>query len=886
MTAGTTLRVALSRALDLLRRRPRDERLTEEIQAHLDQLTDDYVARGMTPADARMAARRAFGGIDQVKAVYRDQRGLPFLDALTQDVRFAVRRLSRDRPFAITGVLVLGLGIGVNNMLFTIVNAHTIRGLPIDRVDRVVFISTFDDRTQDRGLSYPEFEDLRSVADSFVGLAAFTNAPVVVGGDGHAPERLDATFVSANAFPLIGTQPLIGRGFAAEDDRPGAGRVAMLGSGAWLSRYAGDRAILGRSILVNAIPSVVIGVMPDRSGFPSTAEIWLPLWQAPGLETQKRGTRTLHVFGRVRDGVSVAAARVEVESIAERLSHEHSDTSKNNRARVVPINERFLGRLTHPAWLAFMTAGFLVVFISCANVANLMLASAVHRTREIAIRTSLGASRRRVVRQLLIEGIVLATVGGTLGLGIALAGVRLFRSAIPENVLPYWLDYSMDARVAAALVGVSFATVFVFALLPAIHASKTDVNRALKDDGGMGTGSRGARRWMTAFLTAEFALAVVLLAQVAESLPDQKPPLPSDLVMDTTEVLTAAITLPGDTYRTPDQRFEFYRQLDERLRSVPDVSSMSVAGVLPLFGAAERQLDIEGRAPTDRESWPTVRTVAIGRGYFETLGLALVRGRDFEERDGTPGRAHVIVNERFAQMFFGEQDPIGQRIAVAAPDAVEAPPNWLTIIGVSPAIRQRPSTDVDPIAYLPYRATTPSSFALLVRSRTETAALASRLRDELMAIDANLALYRMRTMAQVLRDAQWNGRVSGMLIFVLTFIAVGLSTVGLYAITAHGVSQRTREIGLRMALGARPQQVVRMIVQRALAQLAIGFIAGIACSVMWARLFLPRRPDVPAFDPQPLIVIAATLAVVAAIACFVPARRATRLDPVAAIRHE
>ncbi len=468
------IRVFLSRALGLVFRRRRDEIVAEEIQLHLDQLTDDYVKRGMTLTEAQAAARRAFGGIEQTKEAYRDQSGLPFVDAFVQDVRFAVRLLRRDRAFSLTAVLVLGLGIGVNNMLFTIVNAHTLRGLPIDHVERVVYISTFDDRAPDRGLSYADFEDLRNAA-RHVSLAAFVNAPIVVAEDNRVAERLDGAFISQNAFDLLGAEPVLGRGFSPNESRPGAEGVAILGSGVWTSRYGADRNVLGRSIRVDGRAAVIVGVMPADSGFPSSAEVWLPLAQMPGLTAQARDARTLSVFGRMADGVTLAEAKAEIESVVERLSRDHPDTSRNVRARVVPINERFLGRLTDPAWLAFMTVGCLVVLISCANVANLVLANAARRAREIAIRSSLGASRRRVLRQLLIEGTVLAAVGGALGMTLAMGGVRLFRTAVPPNVLPYWLDYTLDVRVFLALVAVSVATVFVFGFPTALHSSKTDV---------------------------------------------------------------------------------------------------------------------------------------------------------------------------------------------------------------------------------------------------------------------------------------------------------------------------------------------------------------------------------------------------------------------------
>jgi putative ABC transport system permease protein len=906
----TALRVLLLRLLDVVLARRRDARLKEEIESHLGLLTDEYEARGLTPAAARAAARRAFGGIDQIKADYRDQRGLPLFDALTQDLRFAVRILGRDRGFAATAVLVLGLGIGVNNMLFTILNAHTIRGLPIDRVDRVLFISTIDDRSMERGVSYLDFRDMHAAAKTFGAMVAFTNAPVALAGDGHVPERHDASFVSAHAFSLIGTQPVSGRAFASDDDRPGAPPLVVLSSGLWRSRYGSDSGIVGRSIFVNDISATVIGVMPERSGFPSNAEIWLPLAQFPGLLAQRRDTRTLRVFGRLRDGIAVAAARAEVEGIADQLSGEHPDTNKNVRARVVPINERFMGRLTDPAWMAFMATGVLVVVISGANVANLMFARAIYRRREIAIRSSLGATRRRVMRQLLIEGGVLASLGGLAGLGAALAGVRVFRTAIPENVLPYWqFDYSMDARVFVALVGVSVATVFVFALLPAVHASRTDVVAVLKGGGRSGSDQRAPQRWSTAFLVAEFALTVVLLATAAVSVRIAKPTLPSDAVIDTREILTATVTLPETKYRTSQQRIDFYRRLQERLGAIPGVLSTSVASALPRSGAAEEQLQIDGR-PLDNDKRQPVLTVAVGPRYFATLGLTLPRGREFSSADLSSGPAYAIVNDAFARRFFSGQDPLGRRIALtlpstpaasapsapSGPSASSAPsapsalsataPTWLTIIGTAPDVRQRSAPAPDALVYRLIDITAPPSASLLVRSRTSPEILRPLLDEQLAAIDPTLPLYKVHTMKQVIRDSEWVGRISSRLATVLTLIAVMLSTVGLYAVTAHAVGQKRQELGVRIALGARPMQVIGVIVRRAVFQLTVGFAAGIGCTMVWAWLFSSGSAEVKPTDPQPLMMVAAMLLVLAVTACIVPARRAIRLDPVAAIRRD
>jgi putative ABC transport system permease protein len=878
------VRVLLSRALDLVFRRRRDDRLSDEIQEHLDLLTEDYIAHGMAPGDARAAARRAFGGVEQMKETYRDQRGLPFVDALGQDLRFALRLLHRDRGFTVTATLVLGIGIGVNNMLFTILNAHTIRGLPIDDVDRVIYVSSFGDRAPNQGVSYPDFQDMRTAVEPLVDLAAFSSAPVNVSGDGQAAERLDGAYVTENAFGLLGISPVLGRGFSAEDHRPGAQTVALLGDAAWASRYRSDPAVVGRSVQLNGAPAVIVGIVPERAGFPSTARVWLPIAHLPDLVSQERDDRSLGVFGRLRDGVTVAEVREALESVAERLSRDHPDTNRNVRARVVPINERFLGRVTEPAWLAFMTVGFLVVLISCANVANLVLATSVQRAREIAIRTSLGASRRRVLRQLLTEGAILASIGGLAGLGLATAGVRIFESAIPENVLPYWMDYSIDARVLSALVAVSLGTVVVFGVLPAIRASKADVTGVLKEDGPAGTHGRATQRLSTAFLAAEFGLAVVMLAHLTLSLRDNSSGLPTDDAIVTTKVLAAEITLPQETFKSNEQRSAFYARLRERLGANLGVSSASLAGVAPGQGQiAEEEIEIEGRPAAPPESRPRVLTISVTPDYFETFGLTLIRGRDLSEKDGAPGQAHAIVSERLARQFFEGDDPIGRRVFLLPRTGGSEARRSFSIVGIAPDIRQRRSADPDAIVYVPLRMAAPATATLLVRSRTEGEDVVPFLRQEVHALDSNLPLYRIRTMAQAIRDTQWNGRLAARLIQTLTAIAVGLSIAGLYAVTVYGISQRTHEIGLRMALGARTPQVAGLIARRVAGQLAIGLLVGFLFTMLWDRTF-PGPPGTGITDPRSLAIVVAVLVSLAAIACWAPIRRATRLEPLTAIR--
>jgi putative ABC transport system permease protein len=482
---------------------------------------------------------------------------------------------------------------------------------------------------------------------------------------------------------------------------------------------------------------------------------------------------------------------------------------------------------------------------------------------------------------MLIEGGVLAALGGVLGLGVASGGVRIFRAAIPETVLPYWLDYSLDVQVLMALVAVSAGTIVVFALLPAIHASRADLTTVLKDGGRSGTGIRG-RRWTAAFLAAEFGLAVVLLSHLVVNIRSSGPPLSSDEAIDTPEVLTATITLPAEKYKTADQRAAFYEEVVQRLGAHTHIASVSFAAAPPLLGAEDVRVDVPGVPRSDTES--VARSVAVGPAYFKTLGIALVRGRELLEKAGNAGEA--VINEPFAGAFFAGRNPIGERVAVRSRESAAAEPIWMTIVGVAPSLRHRPGSQTDAVVYVPFGARAPASATLMARSRADTPALTALLRTVVAGVDPNLPLYRVRTMSQVMRDALWNGRLSNRLFLTLTCIAVALAMVGLYAVTAHGVTQRTQEIGLRMALGARPRQIVRLIAARVAAQVAVGFVAGIVLTRLWDSIFSSGRADVTATDPRSLLGVAVILTGMASIACFVPARRATRLDPVAAIRHE
>jgi putative ABC transport system permease protein len=880
-----TLRTLLARVTNLLRGRRREQELDGEIEQHLEFLAQDHMRRGLSPPEARDAALRSFGGVDRIRSLTREQSGFRGLDDLVQDAKFALRLLIRNPRFAFGAILVLGLGIGINNMYFTLIYGHTMRGLPIEQPDRVLHVSAVGHRDANQPLSFPEFEDVRH-ARALSGAGAFAVAPMTLSEEDRAPDRYVGAFVSAAAFDIIGVAPIYGRGFSLTDDQQGAPAVVLINQRVWESRYGRDPAILGRSVRVDGVILTIVGIVPDRSGFPSTAEVWQPVGQMNGLDRMNRDARTLQVFGRVRDGVEVAAAAAEVEALVTRTDQGHSRNDEKVRGHVVPISQHFFGRPTDPAWIAFIAAATLVLVVSCANAANLMLARASLRARELAVRGSLGASRLRVVRQLLVESVVLAAIGGAVGCGVSIIGARFAQTFVPENALPYWLHYRMDVSVLVALIAVSLATILVFGLLPAMQASKTDVNEVLKAGGRSGTWARASSRWTTAFLTAQFGLTVILVAYAVADIQTRGPELRSDATIDAADLLSASVTLPRGQYQAPDDRLGFYRTVYERLGAIAGVSSLSIGSALPRRGATEIRLRLEGvQDGTDARVW----TVSVGPRYFQTLGLSATVGREFVAADGLHGNGNVVVNQRFVELFSASKNPVGRRVRLSNPDASGIDGEWLTVVGVMPDIRHR--DDVDPMVYLPLNQTASATVSVLIRTSGDQSPIIQRLRDEMRRVDPNLPLYRVMTMPQAIDEVAWVGEMSSHLARTLTIAALLLAVAGLYAVTATTVGQRSREIGLRMALGAQAWQVRRLIIRRAAIQVGLGLVFGILCTMAWDAAFFndrsARDPSISRFaSPAIVAPTAVLLAIVTLAACVVPVRRATRLDPVRVLRDE
>ncbi len=817
---------------------------------------------------------------------------------LWEDVRFAARLLLKDKWFSLIAAIALAMGIGVNATVFTFVNAVLIRGLPIADPDRTLAVDSYDRaRSRGMGASYLDYRDWKDNTRTFETFGAYNGTVANVSDEGQPPERFNGSHISANGLGILGTTPMLGRNFVAEDDRPGAAAVVIIGHSMFLNRYGSNPSVIGRTIRVNDTPATVIGVMPEGFKFPFNTDLWLPLSQIPNLESQKRNSRQLQAFGHLAPGVTRQQAQSELINISKKLESENPDTNKDVQARVQTFNESQNGGPIRTVFLSLMGAVAFVLLIACANVANLLLSRATNRAREISVRMSLGASRWRVIRQLLIESVMLAAISGLGGLGIAAIGIRLFDRATQDVGRPYWIQFTMDGTVFGFFALICLGTGIIFGLAPALHISKTDVNEVLKEGGRSGSAGARASRWTGALMVAELTLTVVLLAGAGFMMKNFVTLYSLDLGIDTSRLLTMALALPERKYPAVEQRLAFYERLEERLRSNPRIEAVTITSNAPMQGGFLRKLTIDGKPLDQGQQAPNVTMLTIDPQYFKTVGLSLQRGRDLTDEDGMSGRESAIVNQRFAALHFPNEDPIGRRITLAIDLQGGAPPQGgipvsltATIVGIVPNLRQRDFQlpDPDPIAYLPFR-TDPRGFMnLLVRSAGDPNLMTPILREEVRAIDPDLPLFGIRTMDASLAQARWPFRIFGSMFAIFALIALTLSAVGLYAVTAYAVSQRTQEIGLRMALGAQRDQVAWLFLRRSFIQLAIGLTLGVAGAFGVGALFSSTDLLVQNSGRDPITIggIALLLALVAIAASVLPARRATRLDPMLALRRD
>jgi predicted permease len=879
------VRSFLSRLRAFWRHASSDRDFEQELEAHVDRLVEDNLRRGLSPEQARRAARLRLGNAASLQEQHRRARGLPGLDAVLQDLRFALTLIVCGRGFSLAALLALALGIGANTVGFTIVYGALVRSLPFEAADDLYVLSWNLRSGRRANASVGDLQSWRAQTQAFEALAGYSSAVVNLSDESDLPEQVDATYVTSNAFGVLRQRLLLGRDFTAADEQPGGNVVVVIAARLWRSRYAADPAALGRLVRINGGPATIVGVMPDGMAFPESTDVWAPFVPTEGQRTGN--ARVLRVFGRIADRVPIAAARAEFGAIAAGMMAASPDRLKDvNGIRIETFQSRFIGGAGRPMFITVLGAVSFVLLIACANVANLLLSRGSERAREIAVRSAIGASRARIVRQLLIESVVLAALGGAGGLLLSSMALPIFESQIAQS-LPYWVTFRLDPLAFAYVSGVCLLTAAVFGVVPALQISKRGHADILKDGGRGISGGLRARRFSGAIVVAQIGLTMVLLVGASLMIRSFVTLYFIDIGIPIDGLVTMRVQLPPSKYASAVARRGFFDRLAPLVRSIPGVEAAAITTGVPPLDGGERFIEVEGRGPAS----PTmVGTVTITPEFFDVVQAPLRRGRGFHATDGAPGAAHVIVNAHFAKRFFGDADPVGQRIRFTVRDPAPGAPvdSWRTIVGICPDIGQGSSIDeyANAVVYIPYRQEAPASASLLLRSRLPPSTIMAAVRHEVQALDADQPVHGLQTVSQVLEGDRWWQRTWGVVFGVIAAIALVLSSVGLYAVIACSVAQRTQEIGVRMAVGAARNQVVWLVLRRGVWHVAQGVALGTIGWLALANVMPGGLEGISAVDPLALTAVAALLTGVCLAACVVPARKATRVDPVIALRAE
>jgi putative ABC transport system permease protein len=791
--------------------------------------------------------------------------------SLMEDVRFGFRTLSKNPGFTAVAITALALGIGVNATVFSLSNAILFKNLPFANSDHVLYIISTNS-TKPRwynGISYPDYLELRARLKSFDAVGASTQVSADISDHTASPEGYHGARVTVNTFSLLGQKPIAGRDFLPADGEPGAAPVAILSYKVWENRYGKDLSVVGRTVRIDEEPTTIIGVMPQRLDFPRETEVWKPLVLKE--EYMKRENRRFQLYGHVAKPSILKSASVEVNTVMQNLAAAYPITNKNIGGRVIDYNEYFAGNESE-------------IRIACANVANLQLGRAVSRMREISIRVALGAGRWRIIRQLLVESLILSIAGGVIGWMIAIWGTRTFDNAVIAAGKPPAIDFSMDLRALIYLAVITIGTGLLFGLAPALRLSRLDVNTSLKDGGRGSSGGRG--KYLSGLLVVvEMALAVVLLAGAGLMIRSFLNAYRGDIGIRIDNILTMEIQLPNKNYLKPEQQLAFFDRLKPRIGALPGVESATVTSNIPLSGSWGFPYEVEGEPQPDARLRPNIDTVITTLDYFRVMGDQILAGRDFTAADGLPSSMTVLVNRQFAQGILKDENPLGRRIRLYKKDVAQP---WLTVVGVVPNLPYNNQTRAkrDPTIYIPYRLETTSSMFVAARTSVPPSTLKQAFRHEVQAIDDGLPVLNLRTMDEQMEQRNWPYRVFGSLFAIFAAIALVLASVGLYAVIAHSVSQRTQEIGVRMALGATGSNVMRLVFSQGMTQLAIGLVIGLGAALGVTKVLKALLVDVSPSDPLTFIITALVLTMAAAGGCLIPARRAMRVDPIEALRHE
>lgn len=809
------------------------------------------------------------------------------MDALLKDLRFGIRMLVKHPGLTLFSIVTFGLGIGLTTTVFSIVNGAILKGLPFEGAERIMWVARTNpsEDIERMGVNAPDFFAWGERQTAFESIAAFTGQPVNLAEEGTAPERLLGASFSVDMFSVLNVKPMLGRGFLDGEDRPGAEPVIVLGYDLWQDRFGRSKDVLGMSVRANGVMRTVVGVMPEDFGFPERQQVWMPLEIDPN-STDREGGASFTVIARLNPSSSVDEAKVQMATIAGQLEEEYPESNEGIGAIVSPITEQVVGAEITALLFTMLGAAVGVLIIACVNVANLLLARASVRTREVSVRTALGASRGRVIQQLLGEVMILALAGGAVGVGLAYAGTTWFTRALASNPPPFWMSFGLDGQVLFFVVAVTFVAALVSGLAPALQATKADINEALKDE-GRGSSGMSASRFTGALVVAEVAVSCGLLIASGLMISSVARIRTVDMPFAIDNVFTARINLPLIEYPDTTSRLEFYAALLPQLEAIPGVESATLSDGLPASGNGTRVFQVEGESYAADTDYPIAREGIVTPGYFRTYHTEVLQGRAFTVQDRAGNQPVAVVNRSFVEQFFPNDDPLGRRIRMGRED-LDA--EWLTVVGVVPDLRMEGfgNNNSSPVGfYIPIAQSGVGNFVSIAAYATgEPMAVTTEVRKAVMAIDANLPIFDVLSMREVVRNQTWFYRVFGTLFMAFGAAALFLASVGLYGVMSFAVTRRTQEMGIRMALGAGGPELVKLVMRKGLGQLAVGLTIGLGLAVLAAGPIQIILFDVSARDPMVFGLVIAALGGVGTVASLLPARRVTRVDPVVALSPE
>ena len=872
------------------RRKRMLQQLDDEIREHIETETQDNIARGMSPEEARYAALRKFGNVTQVKEDTREVWSSVWLEQLQQDVRFALRMLRKSPGFTAVAIFTLALGIGANSAMFSVVNGILLRSLPFKEPSRLV---TVLDTKPSKGVDWlyvspNRFEEWVRRNTTFDQIAAAENCFFKLESHG-APILLQGGCATASFFPMLGVQPFLGRLFTPEEDRPGGNTVAVLSYGCWKEKFGGDPAAIGKTIrrTANDAEFTIIGVLPPDFKFATEDfALWAPINTDPNY--RDRDDHHLLVFARLKDGVTLPQAQAQMDGVAQQLASEYPTTSAGWGITVRPLQRFYSGvrNIRQTLWVLLAAVGFLLL-IACANVANLLLARATVRRKEIAVRLAVGATRSRLVQQLMTESLLLGVMGGATGFLLARLAFKSMMAIAPyiPSFRPNAIQ--MDDEVLAFATVISVVASMAFGLTPALRTSRLDLNDSLRD-AGRGT-RRGRRDRLTRSLlvTSEIALAVVLVGGAGLLIESYRNLQTDRLGFNPNNILVSTFCCLDEAhYRTPSDTSAYYTQLFERLRELPGVESVSGTDDLPLrqFQGAGSAFEVKGRPAAEPGSEPTADFFLVEPRYFETMQIPVLRGRSFTDHDNEHSASVVLINKSLAQRLWPDQDPIGQQLR---PVVGDPSPRWYRIIGVVADAKQRGlGTEQRSTIYRTIYQSTARYTFVLVRTHPDPLSMAAAVKNTIASLDRGLAFGVVQTLDQQLAQSVSTQRFSMMLLALFGGLALSLAAIGVYGVTAYTAAQRTHEVGVRRALGAQPADIVKLVLGEGLRLGLVGVVVGIACALALTRVMRNLLYGVSATDPITFFAVSAVLVGVALAACYLPARRAARVDPIVALRFE